>query len=53
MSRNDQPPHPIERVVFAATVTQGVVLDPTPGLVDAIVAQADHTERISYLPGSR
>ena len=26
MGRNEQPPRPIERVVFAATVAEGVVL---------------------------
>ena len=53
MSRNEQPSYPIERVVFAAAVTQGVVLDPAPCLVNAVVAQTDHMERVSDLPGVR
>ena len=50
MSRNEQPSYPIERVVFAATVAQGVVLDPAARLVDAVVAQTDHMKRVSDLP---
>ncbi len=50
MSRNEQPPHPIERVLFAAAMPQGVVLDPAAHLVDAVVAQTDHMKRISDLP---
>ena len=53
MSRNEQPSYPIERVVFAAAVTQGVVLDPAPCLVNCVVAQTDHMERVSDLPSVR
>ena len=53
MSRNEQPSYPIERVVFAAAVTQGVVSDPAPCLVNCVVAQTDHMERVSDLPSVR
>ena len=49
MSGDQQPSHTPQRVLFAATVAQGVVLDPAAHLVDAVVAHADHMERISDL----
>ena len=49
LSRNEQPPRPIERVVFAAAVAEGVVLGSTPCLVEAVVGETDHMKRISDL----
>ena len=39
--------------MFAAAVAQCVVLDPAAYLVDAVVRQADHVERIGDLVGLR
>jgi site-specific DNA-cytosine methylase len=47
-----QPPDPIQGVVFAAAVAEGVVLDSAADLVDAVVGEADHMERIRDLPGA-
>ena len=46
---DQQPPDPIEGVVFAAAVAQGVVLGSAADLVDAVVREADHVERIGDL----
>ena len=46
---NQQAPRPIQGIVFAAPVTEGVVLDSTARLVDATVGEADHVERIGDL----
>jgi hypothetical protein len=44
-----QPPGPVERVVFAAPVADGLVLHPPPALVEFRVGQPHEMERISHL----
>jgi hypothetical protein len=46
---------PVERVVPAAAVPEGLVLDPAPALVDFLVGQLDQMERVGDLgrPGQR
>ena len=45
----EPPAYPIQRVSFAASVSEGVVLDPLSDFVESLVCQADHMERISDL----
>ena len=44
-------PDPIERVVLAAPVAEGLVLDPTAHLVDAAVGHPHHVEGIGHPDG--
>ena len=41
-----QSPGPVERVVFAAAVAQGLVLDCAAGLIQAQVGVFDQVERV-------
>ena len=49
MRGDQQPPRPPQRITLAAAVSQGVVLGSAAHLVDAVVRQADHMERIRDL----
>jgi hypothetical protein len=44
-----QPPRPVERVVFAATMPEGLILDPASDPVETLVGEVDEMERISDL----
>jgi hypothetical protein len=45
----EQSAAPIERVIFAAPVAEGLVLHPPSALVDAAVGHLDHVEGIRAL----
>ena len=49
VGRNQQPARPPQRVILAVAVTERVVLGAAADLVDAVVRQADHVERIGDL----
>ena len=46
---DQQPPRPIERVVLAAAVAQGLVLDAAADLVEGVVAEPNDVERVRDL----
>ena len=53
MRSGEEPPYPIQRVILAASVSQGFVLDSSSYLVETLVGQADDVERVRYLHSVR
>ncbi len=51
ISSSEQSPDPIQRIVLAASVAEGLVLDPAAALVQLGVREADHVERVGDLGG--
>ena len=51
--RHQQLARPVEGVVLAAAVPQGLVLDPAADLVEGVVAQSHDVERVRDLLGVR
>ena len=49
----EQPATAIERVGLAAPVAEGLVLHPPPALVELVVGELHHMERIGDLGGTR
>jgi hypothetical protein len=48
MPTSQQPADRVQRVVLAAAVSGGVVLDPAADLVDGVEADFDHMERLQH-----
>ena len=48
-SRCQQAPYPIQRVAFAASVSEGFVLDSASYFVEPLVGEADYVEWVCYL----
>src|SRR5690606_19917042 len=51
VSSGEEPAGPVERVVLAAPMTEGLVLDPSTDLVETLVRELAHMERIRDLGG--
>ena len=45
----EEPPYPIQRIAFSASVPEGFVLDPAPDFVEPLVSQPDDMERVCDL----
>ncbi len=45
------PPYPVQRIVFAAAMSEGLVLHPASRLVQAPVGDLHHMERVGDLDG--
>ena len=48
-SSGEEPAYPIQRVIFAASVPEGFVGDPSSYFVETLVGQADDVEGVCYL----
>src|SRR5690606_8419470 len=51
VDHGEQSPGSVERVVFAAPVAEGLVLDPAADLVEPLVGQRHEVERVCDLAG--
>ena len=53
MRSGEEPPYPIQRVILAASVSEGFVLDSSSYFVESLVGEADDVEGVRYLHSVR